>query len=71
MIKIDHCPGFEQFRHAKSLSFRCPYCQNEEEVFSDEIEKHLCSGCNKKVDINHYMHSEDLYQFDMNRVLLR
>ncbi len=71
MMKANHCPGFEQFRYLKSFSFKCPFCQNMEEIFSNEIEKHMCSGCKKKIDFTYYIQSEDPNQFDNNRTLLK
>ncbi len=67
MAPVQHCPGFEQFRYIKSLSFKCPICEKEEEIFSDEIGQHTCSMCKKDTDYNHYLQSEDFTTLDINR----
>ena len=51
MTTPQHCPGFEQFKHLKSFSCKCPECGEEKEIFSDEFEKtHLCGKCGKEID---------------------
>lgn len=48
-----HCPGFENFKHLKSFSCKCPNCGKEIEIFSDEFDKeHTCSGCNQKIEFS-------------------
>jgi rubredoxin len=39
MTTPQHCPGYEQFKHLKSFSCKCPSCGEEKEIFSDELEK--------------------------------
>jgi uncharacterized protein (DUF983 family) len=46
-----HCPGFEQFKHLQSFICKCPNCEKEKEIFSDEFDrKHTCKGCGKEID---------------------
>ena len=46
-----HCPGFEQNKHLKSFMCKCPKCEQEVEIFSDEFDKtHICKGCGKQID---------------------
>jgi len=46
-----HCPGFEQFKNLQSFVCKCPGCNQEIEVFSDEFDKeHICQGCGKPID---------------------
>lgn len=48
-----HCPGFEQFKNLKSFLCRCPECDEEIEIFSDEFDKpHTCPKCKKPVDFS-------------------
>ena len=51
MTTPQHCPGFEQFKNLKSFKCKCPSCQKEMEIFSDEFEKsHSCASCGKAID---------------------
>ncbi|MDM8537452.1 hypothetical protein QUF70_11900 [Desulfobacterales bacterium HSG17] len=46
-----HCPGFEQFKNLQSFSCKCPNCEKEIEIFSDEFDKpHKCKDCGKEID---------------------
>jgi uncharacterized protein (DUF983 family) len=46
-----HCPGFEQLKSLKSFICKCPNCEKEVEIFSDEFDRrHLCKGCGKEID---------------------
>ncbi len=48
-----HCPGFEQFKSLESFLCRCPECDEEREIFSDEFDKaHTCSKCGKQIDFS-------------------
>ena len=48
-----HCPGFQQFRNLNSFVCRCPECNKEKEIFSDEFNHtHTCSGCGKPIDFS-------------------
>ena len=51
MTTPQHCPGFQQFKHLKSFSCKCPNCGKPKEIFSDEFEKiHKCDGCGNEID---------------------
>ncbi|RJP87762.1 MAG: hypothetical protein C4518_12040 [Desulfobacteraceae bacterium] len=51
MTTPQHCPGFEQFKHLKSFSCKCPGCGFPKEIFSDEFEKkHKCEKCGQEID---------------------
>jgi hypothetical protein len=51
MITPKYCPGFEQVKHLSSFTCKCPYCEKENEIFSDEFDKrHLCVNCKKEID---------------------
>lgn len=53
MSTPQHCPGFENFRNLKSFTCKCPGCNREIEVFSDEFDKpHQCKGCGKPIDFS-------------------
>lgn len=46
-----HCPGFEQFKNLKSFMCKCPNCNEEVEIFSDEFNReHKCKSCGKSID---------------------
>jgi ribosomal protein S27E len=48
-----HCPGFQEFKHLKSFTCRCPECGREQEIFSDEFDRERqCKGCGKKIDFS-------------------
>ncbi len=48
-----HCPGFDQFRDLKSITFKCPNCGAEVEIFSDEYDKtHVCPSCKQKIEFS-------------------
>jgi ribosomal protein S27E len=41
-----HCPGFANFKHLKSFFCKCPQCDEEIEIFSDEFDReHKCKKC--------------------------
>lgn len=43
------CPGFQQ--NLKSFTCKCPGCDEEKEIFSDEFDKtHKCDSCGKEID---------------------
>ena len=51
MSTPQHCPGFENFKTLTSFICKCPNCNNEVEIFSDEFDKNYkCKSC--KVDID-------------------
>ena len=51
MTTPQHCPGYEQFKHLKSFTCKCPACGEEKEIFSDEFEKkHTCTKCGQEID---------------------
>lgn len=53
MSTPQHCPGFEQFKNLKSFTCKCPNCQEEIEIFSDEFDKpHNCKKCGKQIDFS-------------------
>ncbi len=46
-----HCPGFEQLKSLKAFKCKCPDCNAEKEIFSDEFDKtHKCDSCGKEID---------------------
>lgn len=48
-----HCPGFEQFKNLESFLCKCPECDEEKEIFSDEFNKtHTCGKCGKEIDFS-------------------
>ena len=48
-----HCPGFEQFKSLESFMCKCPECDEEKEIFSDEFDRtHKCSKCGKEIDFS-------------------
>ncbi len=51
MTTPQHCPGYEKFKHLKTFNCKCPECNFEMEIFSDEFDKeHKCKSCGSKVD---------------------
>jgi uncharacterized protein (DUF983 family) len=51
MTTPQHCPGFQQFKHLKSFSCKCPKCGKSKEIFSDEFDKnHKCEACEQEID---------------------
>ncbi|MDX9786486.1 MAG: hypothetical protein RBT11_06910 [Desulfobacterales bacterium] len=51
MTTPQHCPGFENFRRLASFSCKCPQCNEEIEIFSDEFDKErYCPKCKNKID---------------------
>lgn len=51
MTTPQHCPGFEQFKHLKSFTCKCPGCGAPKEIFSDEFDKkHKCDKCGQEID---------------------
>jgi endogenous inhibitor of DNA gyrase (YacG/DUF329 family) len=48
-----HCPGFNDLKHLKSFTCKCPECGKEKEIFSDEFDKpHFCAACKKPIDFS-------------------
>lgn len=45
---ISNCPGAKLFRQPEPEILRCPYCQEELEIWTDEI-KTKCSKCKKTI----------------------
>ena len=46
-----HCPGFQNFKSLKSFTCKCPECDEEIEIFSDEFDReHKCKKCNVVID---------------------
>ena len=46
-----HCPGFEQFKHLQSFTCKCPNCDKDVEIFSDEFDReHNCKNCGLKIE---------------------
>ena len=46
-----HCPGFESNKSLQAVKIKCPTCNKEWEIFSDELEKNVrCSVCNASFD---------------------
>ncbi len=46
-----HCPGFESSKTLSEIKVKCPACEKEWEIFSDELEKTLkCAACGEVVD---------------------
>ena len=46
-----HCPGFQNFKHLKVFKCKCPSCNAEVEIFSDEFDKpHKCKACGNDID---------------------
>jgi hypothetical protein len=53
MDTTQHCPGLEDIKNLKSFICICSNCGKEKEIFSDElIRQHICSGCDKELDIS-------------------
>jgi transcription initiation factor IIE alpha subunit len=48
-----HCPGFEAHKDLKAFVCKCPNCQTEKEIFSDEFDReHTCPKCGEKIDFS-------------------
>lgn len=48
-----NCPGWEQFKNLSSFECKCPECDKEIEIFSDEFHKpHSCPNCGKPLDFS-------------------
>lgn len=46
-----HCPGFNDFKHLKSFSCKCPQCGEPKEIFSDEFDRpQKCTKCGGQID---------------------
>jgi len=46
-----HCPGFESNKSLTELKVKCPECERETEIFSDEADKKVkCPGCGAMLD---------------------
>ncbi len=46
-----HCPGFESNKSLNEVKLRCPECNAEFEIFSDEIERTAkCTACGAAVE---------------------
>ncbi len=51
MTTPQHCPGYEQFKNLRSFVCKCPNCDKEKEIFSDEFDrKHICKECGQEID---------------------
>jgi hypothetical protein len=62
MTAPQHCPGFEQLRNLEAFICKCPECDEEQEVFSDELNRnHICLKCRKEIDCTkcpHYLYGQ-------------
>ena len=57
MTVPQHCPGFEHLRNLEAFICKCPECGDEQEVFSDELNrKHICPKCGKEIDCTNCHH---------------
>lgn len=46
-----HCPGFESNKSLNEVKLKCPECNAEFEIFSDEIEKKAkCTACGASIE---------------------
>lgn len=46
-----HCPGLQDLKNLKAFTCKCPNCDKEKEIFSDEFDReHTCSGCGEVID---------------------
>ena len=46
-----HCPGFESNKSLQAVKIKCPACDKEWEIFSDELEKNAkCAACGATFD---------------------
>ena len=53
MTTPQHCPGFHRFKNLKSFICKCPECDAEAEIFSDEFDRrHTCKQCGKQIDFS-------------------
>jgi hypothetical protein len=51
MTTPQHCPGLQDLKNLKAFICKCPNCDKEKEIFSDEFDReHTCSGCGKPID---------------------
>jgi ribosomal protein S27E len=51
MSDQQHCPGFESNKSLSEIKLKCPDCQHEFEIFSDEADKKVkCPACGSMVD---------------------
>ena len=51
MTTPQHCPGLQDLKNLKAFICKCPNCDKEKEIFSDEFNKeHTCSGCGEAID---------------------
>lgn len=51
MSDQQHCPGFESNKSLSEVKLKCPDCQKEFEIFSDEADKQVkCPACGSMVD---------------------
>jgi len=51
MTTPQHCPGLQDLKSLKAFICKCPNCDKEKEIFSDEFDReHTCSGCGKAID---------------------
>jgi len=48
MMVIDFCPGSQRFRQPQPETIKCPYCNYEIEIWTDEIQA-ICPNCKSKV----------------------
>ncbi len=62
METSQHCPGFEPHRYLKSLTVKCPRCEKEEEVFSDESDKiYVCKECHEEMHFIQIIDASNIY----------
>ncbi len=48
-----HCPGLEEHKNLQSFTCKCPKCDAQLEIFSDEFDKpHKCPECKEPVDFS-------------------
>ncbi len=46
-----HCPGFESNKSLSEIKLKCSECNQEWEVFSDELKETMkCKNCGASVD---------------------
>ena len=46
-----HCPGFESNKSLNEVKLKCPECNAEFEIFSDEMEKKTkCTACGASIE---------------------
>ena len=45
---IFSCPGSQKFKQPQPENIKCPFCDEEAEIWTDEFET-VCPGCKKKI----------------------